>query len=285
MDIQFWQAIVDADCAPPAGHTPAELMPELLAGLGSPDPVLRDELTYTILAIWIERGVYAPAELRAIAHETAANLSAGLGERETDSVFLRSFSALILGEVVDADSANPFLDAGEVQAWLERAVAYAGAERDLRGYVAGKGWAHAAAHMADLLMAFARSPHGAADDLERIVEAIGARANAPSAYAFRHMEDERLASAALAAIERDLLAPPFLDAWLDGVAAMWSGQTWPTASKVEEQTNAYHNTRQFLRSLYFQLTLAARAPGLREALQARILAGLRVMDRYFYGST
>ena len=32
-------------------------------------------------------------------------------------------------------------------------------ERDLRGFVPGKGWAHAVAHGADALGTLARSPH------------------------------------------------------------------------------------------------------------------------------
>src|SRR6266540_2851706 len=59
------------------------------------------------------------------------NLHIGLGERDTDSVFLRSYSTLVLMEVVAYDNAHPFLGQGEAAGlvgraardrWLERFV-------------------------------------------------------------------------------------------------------------------------------------------------------------------
>lgn len=291
-DALFWQAIVDADFAVPAGHSVAELTPELVANLGSPDPQLRDDQAYMILATWIGRdGRYTPQELRALAAEMQANLSHGIGECDTDTVFRRTFSALILGEIVDADTASPFLTSAEVQQWLESALNYAHAERDVRGYVPGKGWAHAVAHTADLLLALARNPHVTAPELERILDAIGDRITTPVDYVYVHLEDERLARAVMVAVQRGLLAPEFLCGWVRRLAERWSGRAWRGARTYEE-TSAHHNTRQFLHSLYFQLLLGPRLaswyndppPHLRELLLNQVIAGLHIMDPGFYAA-
>ncbi len=52
-DKDFWRAIVKADYAVPANEQISPLARELSTMLGSPDPELRDEFGYTILAAWI----------------------------------------------------------------------------------------------------------------------------------------------------------------------------------------------------------------------------------------
>src|SRR5581483_7251224 len=139
MDQELLRAIVAADYAVPVGQTAEELSGPLLAALGSPDPALR-EPTPDILGVWIERGLYTPAELRAMAARMTDNLANGLGEQETNSVFLRTFSLLVLTSLVNQDNVQPFYDEAGMHAILERVLAYAGAERDLRGYIPGAGW-------------------------------------------------------------------------------------------------------------------------------------------------
>ena len=43
--------------------------------------------------------------------------------------------------------------------WGDRIATWYVRERDLRGFVPGKGWAHAVAHGADALGALGRLPH------------------------------------------------------------------------------------------------------------------------------
>ena len=73
----------------------------------------------------------------------SANARRGLGEEASDGLFLRSFSLLALSVLAAEDLRRPFLDAQQLDALLELAVAELAGERDLRGYVPGKGWGHA----------------------------------------------------------------------------------------------------------------------------------------------
>src|SRR6266545_1350395 len=179
MDRSFWRVIANDENALPQGEWVAELTPELLGWLGSTDPELRDEFAYRILAAWIERGQYGADQLRTIAKQMTANLEAGLGEDGTDSVFLRTYSVLILMEVVASDNVSPFLDPADLDGFLEAALGYLRRERDLRSWVPGPGWANAVGHTADLLMMLARSPHLGAAELQRILDAIAERLLAP----------------------------------------------------------------------------------------------------------
>jgi hypothetical protein len=286
MDNAFWQAILDADGAVPEGYSVAQLTPELLALLGSTDPFLRDGVAYTTLATWLKRGHYAPAEVWNMAERLAANLLARLGEQSDDSVFLRSFSALMLAEIVYRDNKSLFLDERQVQYLLEQTLVYVLAEQDLRGYVPGKGWAHAVAHTADVLWVLAGSRHIGASDLGRMLDIIAARAAPPGDHIYLYNEDQRLARAAATALRRDLLELPFLVGWVErivrpggraiGVESFYDGQ--PPAVADAADLALLRNTTQFLRGLYFQLAHSDDAPAVVSELLPLVVEALRPMN-------
>ena len=275
MDRSFWRVIANDENALPQGEWVAELTPELLGWLGSTDPELRDEFAYRILAAWIERGQYGADQLRTMAKQMTANLEIGLGERGTDSVYLRTYSVLILMEIVAFDNANPFLDQADLDGYLEAALGYLLRERDLRSWVPGPGWANAVGHTADLLMMLARSPHLGTTELQRILDAIADRLLTPSPVVFVHHEDERLAYATLNVLRRDLIDRTWLVAWLDRFTAAPGQESWRSAYASEAESAARANVTAFLRSLYFQLaasrerppTAAQLVPAVREAIQ------------------
>src|SRR5262245_41856238 len=97
VDKAFWQSIVESDYTLPPDYTVADLTPELVEFLGSTDIDVRDPFGYMILAHWMIRDRrYSPTDLRNLAVQLVQNLTVGLGEKDTDSVFLRSFSILML---------------------------------------------------------------------------------------------------------------------------------------------------------------------------------------------
>jgi hypothetical protein len=282
MDRSFWRVIANDENALPQGEWVGELTPELLAWLGSTDAELRDEFAYRILAAWIERGQYGEEQLRTMAKQMTANLEAGLGEDGTDSVFLRTYSVLILMEIVAFDNANPFLDQADLDGYLEAALGYLRRERDLRSWVPGPGWANAVGHTADLLMMLARSPHLGSAELERILAAIADRLLSPAAVVFVHHEDERLAYAVLNVLRRDLVARPFLAAWLDRFTRVPGQEDWRGAYASAAESAMRANVTAFLRSLYFQTLLTGNPPpGAAETLES-IVAVLKQADIGFY---
>ena len=282
MENTFWQSIVEADYAIPERESASALLPELLTMLGATDPVVRDEYSYSILAVWIERGVYTPAEMRAMGQQMETNLKRGSENPGNDAVFLRTFSALILECVIEYDHLHPFLEEQEVRAWLEAGLRYLEQERDLRGYVQGKGWAHSVAHTADLLMMLAQHRYLDVADLERILNVIADKVRKRVAHVYLYREDERLVYTVRKALKRDLLDMSFLAAWLERLTALEGLPGWFQASFKEEDASASTNIRDFLRSLYFQLKFAPEPPTIAPMLYPALEEALRTLGPVFY---
>ena len=217
MDAAFWQGIVAQDYARPSEPGLEVLTDKLVVYLDSTDPVQRDEWGYGILVRWIFQGHYDAAALRGLTARLLPDLQVGIGEHGTDSVFGRSFRALVLGAILEYDLEHVFLDASEVHASLEAALAYLEGEQDWRGFVPGKGWAHALAHTGDWLGSLARHRKVDTDNQARILEVMAAKLSAPTDYALIHHEPSRLAVPAFELIRRQELDPSVLHAWIEGI--------------------------------------------------------------------
>ncbi|HEY6553181.1 MAG TPA: DUF2785 domain-containing protein, partial [Vicinamibacteria bacterium] len=122
---EFWRQIKANDFAVPAGESPLGLILELSDSLGSTDPEIRDGFGYEIPATWIyAKKLLGPADLRVLLGRWSANLRAGIGEEASDSVLLRSFSALDLSLLAAHDLQAPFLSPAEFETLLAAALAY-----------------------------------------------------------------------------------------------------------------------------------------------------------------
>ena len=213
-DTAFWRAIVKEKYAPPAGADVAALAGELVEMLASPDPERRDEIGYSTLANWIyQRKILSGDALRSVTDRLLANLTQGIGDRDTDGVFRRSFSALTLAAVVARDNADSILDVDQWRRVEQAALAYLAAEQDVRGYAVDKGWMHSAAHTADLVRFLGRSRHLDAAGQTRLLGAVAQKlVTAP--VVFTHGEDERFARALLSLVNRKDFDQAAFAAWL-----------------------------------------------------------------------
>src|SRR5690606_442624 len=129
------------------------------------------------------------------------DLKAGVGERGTDRVVRRSFSALALGVLVILDNEAAYLDRETFARLLTSSLAYLRDEQDVRGFDARLGWLHSVAHTADLVKFLARSRHLQPAEQALVLSAIDAKLRAVEAPLV-HGEDERLARAALSITSR-----------------------------------------------------------------------------------
>jgi len=137
---------------------------------------------------------------------------------------------------------QPFLTRQEVYAALDNVLDYFTRENDLRGYVEVRSWAHAVAHTADLLDEFALCAEIDRAGLRRILDAIHAKATTTETVYIAE-EDERLAYATLSLFSRELLIEHEVEAWIKNFAPI---------DQIGEWRNRHLNTKNFLRSLYFQ---------------------------------
>ena len=241
-DRQFWEAIAQQHYAVPNGESASALAHELSGLLASPDSELRDDLAYSILTRWIRAGKLSNEDLISLSDEWRSNLKKNIGESANDSVLQRSFSALCLSEIAARDVKSPFLGVERYHALLSDALTYLNQERDLRGYEVKVGWIHATAHTADLLEALAETSALAASEQELILNAIAKRL-ATATVIYTHGEQDRLALAVMAIIDRADFQKEIFGRWLQQMQqedqAMWKLSPIPLKDMYGYQNDTY----------------------------------------------
>ena len=226
-DRAFWTGLRSAGFRVPQSESALPLALEAASLLASTDPELRADIAYAAIETWVYREQRLDAaELNQLRATLSANARRGLGEAPGDGLFLRSFSTLALAVLAAEDLKRPFLDSQQFDGLVDLGIEELGSERDLRGYVPGKGWGHATAHCADLLKFLARSHWLRAEQQSRMINAIAERLRSAE-QVFVWGEDARLAAALTAIARRSDADPgPFL-AWFKRLAAehatLWSG--------------------------------------------------------------
>ncbi len=218
----------------------------LLANLGSPDGELRDELSYMVLASGIiDKGKLTPDQIENLLNMVLDNnhLFYHIGEVNTDSVFMRSFSNLVVAAILYTDAREATFSEPVIQRTKIALLRYAEEEKDWRGYVEGKGWAHAMAHLADALDECAQAQAMTQQDRQDILQVVRRLAQLPEPL--YHEEDMRLATTAQHIIVGRQVDDIFLESWLDACFVQRGSDVtaWMSAT----------NVKNFLRSLYFLL--------------------------------
>jgi hypothetical protein len=226
-DRAFWVALRTSGFTPPPGAPVLPLALEAAALLGSTDPELRDDIAYSAIETWVYRQQRLDAaELERLRSTLAANARRGLGDGAGDGLFLRSFSLLALSVLAAEDLKKPFLDTQRFEGLIDLAIEALAHERDLRGYIPGKGWGHATAHCADLLKFLARSARLRVQQQPRMVNAIAERLRS-AGLVFVWGEDARLGAALTAIATRADADPAAFIAWCKRLAeehaALWNG--------------------------------------------------------------
>jgi hypothetical protein len=252
MDKEFWINIRENKYAIPEGSSAAELTEELFSYIDNPDPELRDAIGYETFANWLDKRQYSPEQIRTYIPRLVISLQNGIGEQDTDSVFSRTFSALFLAEIIHNDNKRVYLKLDEVLSLYTKALTYLAEERDPRGYVPEKGWAHALAHTADLLRELASNRFLTRVELEQLLSAISNKLTEPIGWVYIHNEDDRLARVFIAAHQRQLMDEFFIQTWLRSFVNP-ANQSWKSSFESPTQQNAFFNTRNFLRSLHLRV--------------------------------
>ncbi|MGM7700460.1 DUF2785 domain-containing protein [Pseudalkalibacillus sp. Hm43] len=251
-----------------------DLVQRMLASIGDQDPELRDHLIYTNFAKLItEQHLTTPfmADILDICMDDD-HLFYRIGDKETDAVFTRSFSALVVALILNEDVKGRFLSEAKAVEACENAVRYLLEEQDLRGFEEEKGWAHAVAHGADLLAVAVQHPAvkkesfypKALDTLKHCI----LRENG----VYTNEEDERLLMVIHYMFQRGM-DPSLLEKWVDSI--------WTELQDKKEHgwSNEYFHMRRnittFLKSLYFLPALIESAPDCREKIVAYITNDLK----------
>lgn len=277
MSGSYWKQVQSRGLAVPEDRPLDDLTAELTRMLGSPDPALRDGTAYPTLATWIDRGVYDDL-LSGLGDGMALGLQVGLGETDSDSVFRRSFSVLVLGECIARDNARPLMPGGKILEWGDRIATWLLRERDLRGFVPGKGWAHAVAHGADALGTLAESPHLSTNELTVVLDVIADRLVLPVERLFSAGEPDRLALATMKVLRRNRVPLQVLEPW---IARLGAAAATRSPHEDRDPFLAGGNAEAFLRSLYLQLSLGPQPPDVRSDLLLVVVDMLKATNPHY----
>jgi len=134
------------------------LIDRMLDNIGSVDPELRDTLIFNSFGKLILEDYLTISQMKHILDVCFNNLFFDIGQQVSDSVFTRSFSALVMALILEKDREKRFLPDDIATELIDGSMKYLQLEKDIRGYVEGKGWAHSIAHGADLLAEAIRHP-------------------------------------------------------------------------------------------------------------------------------
>ncbi|MGM9949947.1 MAG: DUF2785 domain-containing protein [Lysinibacillus sp.] len=239
------------------------LLSRMLAEIGNTDSYLRDRCIYEAFVKLIG-GNYLTITQETHLLETCLDeqhLFWGLGqEGHSDQVFTRSFSSLVIAYLLYKDSEQCKMDTSLIEKAIEASIQYLLLEKDRRGYVTEKGWAHSVAHGSDLLANAIQHHLFDIHNMNRCLQAI--KTCLITEYAYIDEEDERLLTIIVALIQKGL-DDQALVSWLEGLEADYAGDDlakyrmhWNVKKFANtlfiylQRHEGFHQTKQWILRLY-----------------------------------
>ena len=246
-DLDYTQLVKDIE--------PKELVKAILDNIGSTNSLMRENVCY--MPTYIIYGEHiSPEDARKIfdAMLGDTHLFKGLDTTKCDSVFTRAFSSLAVSGLLNLDSHlsldkdKGFLDDAQITLAFGHIVKYMNEEVDRRGYVLGKGWAHAVGHGADMVVSLVDHPKFEIKWADKILDCVGFQLICNERYT--HGEETRLANVVPALIKQGLGSEQ-LKSWITSLlpkitAKIYTDEHYHSLAPLE-------NLRGFLVYLYFIL--------------------------------
>lgn len=181
------------------------VLKSMIVHIGSTDSELRDQLIYTsFYQLIIESNLMEPQLLTELLDICISELMfKGVGEKDTDSVFTRAFTTLLVALILYKDNLENFLSQDKINNVKEKVMKYIYLEKDVRGYVAEKGWAHSMAHAADAVKELVMNQKLKKESYPEILKMLWSKVLVSSS-AYVHNEEERLLIPILEMLQRGL---------------------------------------------------------------------------------
>ncbi|MFD1017828.1 DUF2785 domain-containing protein [Thalassobacillus hwangdonensis] len=235
-------------------HNLQDLTTLMLQKIGSTDPVLRDELIYTTFSTFIMKEYYSNEQmksiLKSVLNKNYLFYRIGHSHKEEDAVFKRSFSVLLIPPIFHQHQQEAFLTEKEIHDTWEALKKYIQQEKDHRGYVEGKGWAHAMAHAADALAAVAKCEEIHGEALKSMLPVIQQQFLIDQPYL--HDEEERMVTAIMVMFGK--MEHTDKVAWLESL--IYQRKTWTDPN----EDIIINNSKHLLRALYFRMLYGDHRP-------------------------
>jgi len=243
-------------------QNPWEYILLMLSHIGDIDPELRDDLIYNTLCEWIDiREFLNEQQLRYILSVLMdkEHLFYQIGNDGDDSIFTRTFSVLIVVQIFNRHRKKAFLGVDEFIDIKNKLLEYYTSEVDLRGFVQELGWAHAAAHGADVMDELIQCSECGEDTIKEILSAFK-KIMYNGKYIFHNEEDERISRVVFRVIKTNLLSKQAVIKWLEELneCAEWQSNRVQYVARV--------NAKNFARCLYFKIMHCDSASDIKNAI-------------------
>ncbi|MEB2298716.1 DUF2785 domain-containing protein [Lysinibacillus xylanilyticus] len=242
------------------------IIQSMMLHIGSLDSELRDDLIYgSLYELILEKNLLEHSLLTELLDCSLKNLIfKGITESESDLVFTRTFTSLLIALILNRDIKDDFLSKDQINDCKDQLLAYLSAETDVRGYVPGKGWAHSVAHMADAIDELVKNPKLNKASYIEIVSALW-NAILQENYAFIHDEDERILIPIFTMLEHGLEEQEIIKL-LEELPITLKGR--------KEQLDVQHhrilrfNCKAFLKSFYIKTNGKPKFVALHKSIEA-----------------
>ena len=251
------------------------IVEDLLEGVGKEDAAIRDQLNYRLFIQLLSENTLSEKMINQFVERLSADqgLLANIGESGTSTVFQRSYSALYLAAIVNADRQLSYLNKEQLEQITQNAIDLLTKEQDLRSYVnLQSGWAHSVANACELLCAIIEHPEYSIRFTFQILQAI--RANLWKDYVFIDDEEERFSNVINALVVKGIGEDLFIE---------WFEQLYDQLEAVayEQGYNALWfkartNQLNLSKTLYFYLKFANRNEKLRSIVSIFIQRWLKL---------
>lgn len=237
------------------------LITQMMEQIGNPDAEVREQLNYRLFIECLSEQLFTQEQMKTMTLTLHGEdyLYANIGNRKSDTVFTRSYSALWLSHLLNADRQLGFLSEAEAKTVLEACSTYLTKEQDIRGFVEGKGWAHSVANGADLACAIITHPHFEMKLAPILLQ--GVKESFWKDVVFIDDEEERLVSIIDKLIDRELPEELFVE-WLEQIfdkLQLHMMEVGYTPQYFHARTNTLH----FMKQLYFTLKFSRKMPELQ----------------------
>lgn len=156
-------------------HTISDaLILTMLDNIGHTDATLRDEVIYMGFVEIIFENKLSSVQMKSILVELIDRnlLFYEIDEAQGDGVFTRAFTSLLLVLLLEKHYEEAYLSETEETWIVNTALNYMMREKDKRGLVEGKGWAHAFAHGADLIGTIVKSEYFSFDHTQIVLDIL-----------------------------------------------------------------------------------------------------------------
>ncbi|GKV55327.1 membrane protein [Sporosarcina sp. NCCP-2222] len=239
-----------------------QLVEQMLGEIGSIDPVLRDEQIYGLFITLLTERLIENDVMENLAIELISDrqLFCSIGETNTDSVFTRAFASLWLAGLLTIDQETPYLEEGVRRLVMERCSTYLQQERDVRGFVEEKGWAHSIAHGADLAAVIAGHPLTEKRLMPILLQGVSDSFWKGTVYT--DDEDKRLVEVIMALVKQEYPEEVLVE-WIEQVfdrLALEKSRSGYSRPFFQARTNTLH----FMTAFFFALKMNHQAPRLQQ---------------------